>query len=138
MITVILILITIFFIFQNTDLNKKVSDENYPTNKEDIKISQKFSGRWINLEDNSLIREFSEDLTYKDFYNGEMIASGVWYVFNSSDKPVEFIYDTEEGREYLIITSTNSSVSYKIEEVTENSISLISLNNNLSSNFKRE
>lgn len=144
---VIVILIILFaglglFYFLG-DKNQKENFDNQILNSADKKENQKsfdnktISGRWMSLDDEKFIREFSEDLTFKDIYEGEVIVGGVWYVFDSNNTPSEFIYPVESGKNYLVMNDTSASLSFMINELTKDKLVLFYLDSGAVLEFKK-
>lgn len=97
---------------------------------EKSKEEKLLTGKWQSLDDSFFIRNFDEDQTFQDLYEGEgLTSSGTWFVFDSNSKPEYFPYPVESEKKYLIMNDTNLSLNFIISEIDNDSLDLIYLDN---------
>lgn len=85
------------------------------------------SGEWVSIDDEKFTRKFSADYTYVDSYNGEVTSSGVWFGFDKNNAPENFPYEMEEGKTYIVINDTSTTLAFMVSSVSEESLELIYL-----------
>lgn len=103
-----------------------------------VSVDEDLIGLWESTDDEKFTREFEEDGTATDRYEGDELATfvGEWVTFNDpSSEPVEL--PIVEGATYLRILSGEEALYFTVSEVTEDSLQLIYLDRGGALNFRK-
>lgn len=122
-VVLILLLSGVFYFWKNANakqyLNENFSDQlSFKEESNTLNLS----GSWTSVNDESFVRVFNEDSTFKDMYQSEVVASGTWFTFNKNNSLENFPYDVEDGKDYLIMNDTSSTLSFVVSEHTNDSL----------------
>lgn len=130
----------IFYFFGDKNNTVNFGNEISSTSNKEQKQNfdnKTIGGKWVSLDDEKFVREFSEDMTFKDIYENEVIVGGVWYVFDSNNAPSEFIHPVESGKNYLVMNDTSASLNFMINELTKDKLVLFYLDSGAVLEFKK-
>lgn len=112
----------------NSQLN--TNEENIEDVVNDFDPST-LSGEWVSVDDEKFIRKFNDDYTYSDIYDGEVTSSGIWFGFDKNSAPENFPYDMEEGKTYIVINDTSTTLAFMISSVSNDKLELFYLDGGL-------
>jgi hypothetical protein len=137
---IILLAFTAFyFVFKNE--KPKESFETQEEILEEVKVNFDTSllyGNWKSIDDQTFVRVINEDNTFQDTYGDEgIVSSGTWFVFDFNSKPQDFPYNAENGKNYLVMNDTNNSLYFIISQITEDSLTIIYLDNGSALQFNK-
>lgn len=153
-ILIVLVILGGVFWYSNTDGSFSLSTQ-ISTSKNDIslntnKTSQKSEetalavedglvGKWQSNEDSKFTREFKNDGTVVDGYEGTVPTQGKWAVF-SDKNPIDVAFSLEPNTTYVQIVFNNDSsqaLNFKVVKLTPEELDLIYMDRGGSLSFKR-
>ena len=115
-----------------------VAVPNVPVTDEDKAVAQRYfdhvrqnSAKHVMVDDEKFIRKFNDDYTYSDIYDGEVTSSGIWFGFDKNSAPENFPYDMEEGKTYIVINDTSTTLAFMISSVSNDKLELFYLDGGL-------
>lgn len=127
----LLLLTGFYFAFNKGGEELVLQEENFQEEDDDVKDldDSEFHGQWQSVDDDNFVRVLNDDNTFKDIYDEVVSSSGTWFIFDSSNKPTDFIYPVENGKTYLIMNDTSSSLNFLVAEINSEKLTLIYLDN---------
>ena len=96
-------------------------------------------GTWQSVDDSKFVREFKQNGTVIDSYEGSEFGEsvGTWKLFTDPSREPVSVPDMGEGATYLKIIFSEEALYYTVSEISENSLQMIYLGGNGVLSFKR-
>jgi hypothetical protein len=132
---IILLVVLVFgFLFLMKEKNDNSRANTNEENSEEVVNNfdpATLSGEWVSIDDEKFTRKFNDDYTYSDIYDGKVTSSGVWFGFDKSNAPENFPYDMEEGKTYIVINDTSTTLAFMVSSVSNEKLELFYLDGGL-------
>lgn len=148
---IVLVVLGGVFWYSNTDggfsLSTKYTNDNKTSGIKDTQKSQEtilavedgVIGKWQSIEDLKFVREFKQDGTVIDGYEGTVPSRGKWTVFNDK-KPLDVAFPLEPNATYVQIVFDNNpaqTLNFKVVKLTPEEMDLIYMDRGGVLSFKR-
>ncbi len=92
-------------------------------------VGESIVGKWQSSDDAKFIREFKDDGTVADSYDGKTVSSGTFAVF-TKEKPVQISLPLEAGAVYVQLTMQGTqadNLNFKVAKLTPDELQLVYL-----------
>jgi hypothetical protein len=128
----IVLLVTFIYVLKEISDSLSVDSEgqNQTQNINEFDTTT-LSGEWVSADDIKFTRKFNDDYTYSDSYEDEVTSSGIWFGFDKNNAPDNFPYEMEDGKTYIVINDTSTTLAFMISSVTEDRLEMFYLDGGL-------
>lgn len=93
-------------------------------------VTETIRGKWQSTEDAKFVRVFKEGDVVEDWYDNEVVATGLWVAFEKGVNAPEVPFPLEDNAIYIQATITGSqadTLNFKVAKLTETELELIYL-----------
>lgn len=93
-------------------------------------VTETIRGKWQSKEDAKFVRVFKEGDVVEDWYDNEMVASGLWVAFEKGINAPEVPFPLEDNAIYIQATISGSqadTLNFKVAKLTDTELELVYL-----------
>ncbi len=88
-------------------------------------VYESIQGKWQSNEDPKSAREFKDDGSVVDIYDGKVVSTGTYSAFVKTNAPAGITLPLEDSAVYIQIKDASTSLMFKLAKLTPEELELI-------------